>query len=320
MIVIAALVGGYILAHENLKLPGWVPVLGRSYFMLERRISDRAGGHARAGPGGHDRGREDRRNRERGPAQRRRDRDDEPDAEIRRAASTTTRRCCCARRPQLKDMTVEVDPGSPGKRTAAQRRDHPAVADRAGRQLRRIPRGPRRRNARLPAGAARGRRRRPEEQRQGLSATLKRFDPTARDAQLITQQLRYRHANIAHAIHNFKLLMEAFGNKDTAAGRPDPGLQRRVPDVRAGEPERSTHDAAAARRAEQDRTGARQARDRVQRRRADAHETPAVRQCAGARRRKRRARRSRRRTPIFKNEIRPFAREILPTVNALEPT
>ena len=32
MIVIAALVGGYILAHENLKLPGWVPVLGRSYF------------------------------------------------------------------------------------------------------------------------------------------------------------------------------------------------------------------------------------------------------------------------------------------------
>jgi phospholipid/cholesterol/gamma-HCH transport system substrate-binding protein len=47
-----------------------------------------------------------------------------------------------------------------------------------------------------------------------LSATLKRFDPTARDAQLITQQLHYRHANIARAIHNFKLLMEAFGDKD----------------------------------------------------------------------------------------------------------
>src|ERR1035438_2069950 len=35
MIVIAAAVGGYILAHENLKLPGWVPVLGREYFTLK---------------------------------------------------------------------------------------------------------------------------------------------------------------------------------------------------------------------------------------------------------------------------------------------
>src|SRR5271167_2066144 len=35
MVVIAALVGGYILAHENLKLPGWVPVLGRSYYTLK---------------------------------------------------------------------------------------------------------------------------------------------------------------------------------------------------------------------------------------------------------------------------------------------
>src|SRR5271163_1853757 len=35
MIVIAAFVGGYILAHENLKLPSWVPVLGHSYFNLE---------------------------------------------------------------------------------------------------------------------------------------------------------------------------------------------------------------------------------------------------------------------------------------------
>src|SRR5271167_5031775 len=35
MVVIAALVGGYILAHENLKLPSWVPVLGRSYFTLK---------------------------------------------------------------------------------------------------------------------------------------------------------------------------------------------------------------------------------------------------------------------------------------------
>src|ERR1700729_143423 len=35
MILIAAFVGGYILSHENLKLPGWVPVLGKSYFTLK---------------------------------------------------------------------------------------------------------------------------------------------------------------------------------------------------------------------------------------------------------------------------------------------
>src|SRR5205085_8734140 len=35
MIVIAAAIGGYILAHENLKLPGWVPVFGRDYYTLK---------------------------------------------------------------------------------------------------------------------------------------------------------------------------------------------------------------------------------------------------------------------------------------------
>ena len=35
MIVIAAVVGGYILAHENLNLPGWVPVLGKNFYTLK---------------------------------------------------------------------------------------------------------------------------------------------------------------------------------------------------------------------------------------------------------------------------------------------
>src|SRR5438105_12720393 len=38
LIVIAAAIGGYILAHENLKLPGWVPVFGRSYFTLKANM------------------------------------------------------------------------------------------------------------------------------------------------------------------------------------------------------------------------------------------------------------------------------------------
>src|ERR1039458_1141861 len=35
MIVIATLVGGYILAHENIILPGWFPVLGKNYYTLK---------------------------------------------------------------------------------------------------------------------------------------------------------------------------------------------------------------------------------------------------------------------------------------------
>ena len=35
MVLIAAVAGAYILAHENLKLPGWVPVLGRDYYTLK---------------------------------------------------------------------------------------------------------------------------------------------------------------------------------------------------------------------------------------------------------------------------------------------
>jgi phospholipid/cholesterol/gamma-HCH transport system substrate-binding protein len=47
-----------------------------------------------------------------------------------------------------------------------------------------------------------------------LSATFKRFDPLAHATQRIAQQLEIRHANTARAIHNFRLLIEALGGKD----------------------------------------------------------------------------------------------------------
>ena len=39
MIVIAAATGGYVLAHENLKLPSWVPLLGRNFYSLNAEFS-----------------------------------------------------------------------------------------------------------------------------------------------------------------------------------------------------------------------------------------------------------------------------------------
>ena len=115
---------------------------------------------------------------------------------------------------QLKDMTVEVNPGTPAA-GADERRHDAALADGPERQLRRIPRRPRRRNARLPAGAAGRRRRRASRTTaRPLSATFKRFDPTARDsAGDRHSSCEARHANIARSIHNFRLLMEALGRQ-----------------------------------------------------------------------------------------------------------
>ena len=219
---------------------------------------------------------------------------------------------------QLQDITVEVNPGTPVGRQAAQRRSAPPVADRAERRLRRIPRGARRRNARLPAGAARRRGHGLKDNGKALSATLKRFDPAARYTQEIAQQLELRHANIARSIHNFRLLMEALGGKDKQ-------LAELVDASNAvfatfAKEEANLRDAApAARRAAQDRLGPRQARDR--------HQRSSARRCTSSIRSRSALgpaneatrRLSLKTTPIIKNEIRPFAREILPVVNELRP-
>ncbi|MCW2993773.1 MAG: hypothetical protein JWQ18_1268 [Conexibacter sp.] len=48
-----------------------------------------------------------------------------------------------------------------------------------------------------------------------LSATFRRFEPTNRDLERITKALTVRRENIARSIHNFKELTSAVGDKDT---------------------------------------------------------------------------------------------------------
>ena len=47
-----------------------------------------------------------------------------------------------------------------------------------------------------------------------LRETFKRFEPTARDARLVTGELAKRRANIRRVIHNFQLLATELGRKD----------------------------------------------------------------------------------------------------------
>jgi phospholipid/cholesterol/gamma-HCH transport system substrate-binding protein len=47
-----------------------------------------------------------------------------------------------------------------------------------------------------------------------LSATFRRFEPTNRDILKLTEALSVRRQNISRSIHNFRLLMQAIGTKD----------------------------------------------------------------------------------------------------------
>jgi phospholipid/cholesterol/gamma-HCH transport system substrate-binding protein len=213
MIVIAAVVGGYILAHENLKLPSWVPVLGHNYYTLKAEFQtaqavDPGQGQAVTIAG----------------------------AKIGEIASVDLhsgvaivtmkvdpkygkyiyRNATMLLRPksQLQDITVEVSPGTPsaGKLHSGEvvplSQTSPNVdfdeflAGLDGETQAAL--------QELLDGLGVGL----KGNGRTLSAALKRFDPTARLGQEITHELKLRHANIARSIHNFRLLTEALGGKD----------------------------------------------------------------------------------------------------------
>ena len=214
MIVIAAFVGGYILSHENLKLPSWVPVLGKSYYTLKgdfqtaQAVTPGQGqavtiAGAKIG--------------------------EIASVDLENGVATVTmhlvpkysegrlyKNATMLLRPktQLKDETVEVDPGTPASGELASGATIPlsqtapdanfdeflAVLDSESRAY----------LQELLAGAGEGL----KDNGQPLSAAFKRFDPTARDLQEISSQLAVRHTEIAGAIHNFRLLLEAVGGKD----------------------------------------------------------------------------------------------------------
>jgi phospholipid/cholesterol/gamma-HCH transport system substrate-binding protein len=213
MIVIAAAIGGYILAHENFKLPGWVPVLGRSYYTLRAEFQTAQAvtpgqgqavtiAGAKIGEVGS--------------------------VDLKQGIATVTmkitpkyarvyRDATLLLRPktQLQDITVEINPGtaSAGKLRSGALIPLSQTAPNVNFDefLAGLDAETRAYLQELLAGAGEGL----KHNAGSLSAALKRFDPAARYGEQIARQLEIRHANIAHSIHNFRLLMEALGSKDT---------------------------------------------------------------------------------------------------------
>lgn len=317
MIVIAALVGGYILAHENLKLPGWVPVLGHNYFVLKGEFQTAQAVTPGQGQAVTIAGAKI---------------GEVASVELRNGVALVTmkvvpkyaliyRDATMLLRPktQLKDMTIEVNPGSAssGKLHSGETIPLSQTAPDVNFDefLAGLDADTRAYLQELLAGAGEGF----KDNGKAFSATLKRFDPTARDAQLIAQQLRYRHEDIAHAIHNFKLLIEAFGEKDQQLS----DLIQSSNAVFATFAQESQSVQRTLQLLPSTLTKTEQGLGKIAKAFSVVGPTlGALHPFASALAPAQEAARASFKvtTPIFKNDIRPFAREILPTIDAIEPS
>jgi phospholipid/cholesterol/gamma-HCH transport system substrate-binding protein len=318
MIVIAAVVGGYILAHENLKLPSWVPVLGHTYFNLDAEFQTAQAVTPGQGQAVTIAGAKI---------------GEIATVDLRNGVALVTmkvspkyakyiyRNATLLLRPktQLQDITVEVNPGtaSAGKLRSGEVLPESQTAANIDFDefLAGLDAETRSYVQELLAGLGIGL----KENGKPLAAALKRFDPTARLTEEIAQQLEARAGNVERSIHNFRLLTEALGGKDqqlsalvdasnavfkTFASEDAsfkktlallPGALHKT-GVGLGKLAAATHVLGPT-----------------------LHKLePFARALGPANEATRKL--SERTTPIIKNEIRPFAREILPVVNELGPS
>ena len=317
MVIIAAGVGGYILANENLKLPGWVPVFGRSYYTLRAEFQTAQAvtpgqGQAVTVAGAKV-----------GEIQ---------SVDLHEGVAIVSmrivpkyahfyRNATLLLRPktQLQDITVEVNPGTPA-----------AGRLRSGEVLPRSQTAPnidfdeflagldaetRTYLQELLAGAGEAF----KNNGRAFSATLKRFDPTARYAQEIAQQLEVRHANIARSIHNFRLLMEALGGKDKQLAQLVDASNAVFATFASEEQnlQRTLHLLPGALHKTGSALGKLSTASNLVGPTLQSLR-PFARALAPAQEATRRLARAT--TPVLRTEIRPFAREILPVVNQLGPS
>ena len=213
MVVLAAGAGGYILSHENFKLPGWFPVLGRSYFTLKAEFQTAQAVTPGQGQAVTIAGAKI---------------GEIASVDLNDGVAMVTMKitpkyallyhdATALLRPKtsLKDETVEIDPGEPSSGRLKSGETIPLAQTAPDVNLDELLAGldadTRAYLQELLAGAGVGL----KENGKALSATLKRFDPTARDLEEISRLLDKRQAEISGSIHNFRLLIQALGEKDT---------------------------------------------------------------------------------------------------------
>jgi phospholipid/cholesterol/gamma-HCH transport system substrate-binding protein len=316
MVIIAAAVGGYILAHENLKLPGWVPVLGRNFYTLKGEFQTAQAVTPGQGQAVTIAGAKI---------------GEVESVDLHNGVATVTmkvipkyariyRNATMLLRPktQLQDIAVEVNPGTPsaGKLPSGSTLPLSQTAPNVNFDefLSSLDAETRSYLQELLAGAGGAL----KENGKALSAVFKRFDPTARIIQEIASQLEQRHANTARSIHNFRLLMEALGGKDKQLAELVDAANAVFATFAQEEQNVEQTVKLLPGALEKTRTGLGKLATAAHVLGPTLHElqpfasslgpaNEATRKMANAV------------APIIKNEVRPFAREILPTVNEIAP-
>ncbi|HXM86497.1 MAG TPA: MlaD family protein [Solirubrobacteraceae bacterium] len=316
MVIIAAAVGGYILSHENLKLPGWVPVLGRNYYTLKAEIQTAQAVTPGQGQAvtiaGAKIGEVDSVDLRQGVAV--------VTMKITPKYARLYRNATMLLRPktQLQDIAVEVDPGTPsaGKLPSGSTLPLSQTAPNVNFDefLSSLDAETRAYLQELLAGAGGAL----KNNGKAFSATLKRFDPTARAIQQISAQLESRHANTARAIHNFRLLMEALGGKDKQLAELVDASNAVFATFAQEEQSVEQTLKLLPGTLEKSRTGLGKLAKAAHVLGPTLHELEPFAKSLGPANDATRTL-AKTTTPIIEKEVRPFAREILPTINEIAP-
>ena len=318
MVALAAVVGGYILAHENLKLPSWVPVLGHNYFTLEGEFQTAQAVTPGQGQAvtiaGAKIGEIASVDLRHGVALVTMKVDPKYAAYIYRNATMLLRP-----KTQLQDITLEVNPGTPSAGKLHSGEVIPQSQTAANIDFDQFLAGldaeTRSYLQELLAGLGIGL----KDNGPALSAALKRFDPTARYTEEIAQQLEIRHANVARSIHNFGVLTKALGDKDTQLSQLVDASNAVFKTFAAEDASFKKTLALLPGALHKTGVGLGKLATATRVLGPTLHELlPFARALGPANEATRKL--ALKTTPIIKNEVRPFAREILPVVNELGPS
>jgi phospholipid/cholesterol/gamma-HCH transport system substrate-binding protein len=217
LFVIALGVGGYILSNQRFYLPKWVPFVGSDYVKYKADFataqSVTPGQGQTVNVAGVKVGEITKVELKDGHAV--------ITMSIKRKYTPIYKNATALLRPKtgLNDMLIELSPGS--KTAGVLPPSQPVPIDQtlpnvnADEILASLDGDTRDYLRLLIAGAGEGLRGNADN----LSADFKRFSPTGRDLLRITKQLATRRTNIKRSIHNFSLLSQALGNKDKDLAR-----------------------------------------------------------------------------------------------------
>jgi phospholipid/cholesterol/gamma-HCH transport system substrate-binding protein len=316
LVVVAALVGGYILSNQRFYLPKWVPAVGSDFveykaqFASAQSITPGQGQTVQVA--GVDVGDITKVDLVEGRAV--------VTMKIRRKYTPIYRNATALLRPKtgLNDMVLELDPGSQNAGTAPKGYAIPvdqtlpnvnfdeilSSLDGDTRDYLQL----------LLGGAGEGL----GGQGRQLSASLKRLEPTGRYLARLNGALAERERNIRRSVHNFSRLAQALGSKDDdLAGLVD--SSNRVfrafadQDARLRETLQELPGALTVTNsalAKADKLGKQLGPTLGALRPAARALGPSLRQSRPF---------LKQTTPVIENQLRPFARDALPTVKALRP-